>query len=259
VSKPGPAGATGAVWVIAHRGASRDCPGNTIAAFDEALRQGADGIELDIQLSRDGVPVVYHDRTLTRAGGGRRRVSRTDLADLKRLDAGSRLDRRFAGQHIPTLEEVLRRYGRRTRLFVEVKTREGRSGRERHSELARSAARLVEKMGLQRNVFLLSFDQDVLRAAAEAAPAVRRVLNLRPPRRPGRALRELIPTLAALSADIRSLTPGFADAVRAEGRPLYAYTCNTPGHVARALAAKVVGVMSDRPEWLAGRLASHRG
>jgi glycerophosphoryl diester phosphodiesterase len=113
-------------------------------------------------------------------------------------------------------------------------------------------------MKLQRNVSLLSFDEDVLHAAAEAAPAVRRVLNLRPPRRPGRALRELIPTLSAVSADVRSLTPGFADAVRELGRPLYAYTCNTPSRVERALAAKVLGVMSDRPEWLARRLASRR-
>ena len=111
------------VWVIAHRGASRDCPQNTLAAFDEALRQGADGIELDVQLSRDGIPVVYHDRTLTRAGGGRRRVAQLDFAELRQLDPGNRVDRRFRGQHLCSLEEVLQRYGRCTRLLVEIKIR----------------------------------------------------------------------------------------------------------------------------------------
>ena len=80
------------IQAIAHRGASRDCPENTLAAFDEALRQGCDGIEMDLQLSRDGVPVIYHDRTLTRAGGGRHRVVSRDLAELRTLDVGARFD-----------------------------------------------------------------------------------------------------------------------------------------------------------------------
>lgn len=236
-------GATEPVWVIAHRGASRDCPENTLAAFDEALRQGADGIELDVQLSRDGVPVVYHDRTLARAGGGMRRVARLDLAELDGLDAG-----------IPTLEQVLRRYGRKTRLLVEIKAREGRGGQERHLELTRSVAGLVTTMKLEREVFLLSFDAAVLRASAAAAPGVRLVLNLEPPRRIGRGLHELLPSLSAVSADVRTLTASFGQAVRAAGRPLFAYTCNTAARVECALAAGACGIMSDRPAWLVGRL-----
>ena len=107
-------------WVIAHRGASKEFPENTLIAFDEALGRGADGIECDLQLSRDGVPVIYHDRTLTRAGGGRKRVSRLDLAQLERLDPGARVDARFRGQHIPTLERLLDRYADKTRLLLEI-------------------------------------------------------------------------------------------------------------------------------------------
>ena len=125
-------------WAIAHRGASRDRPENTLSAFDEALRRGADAIELDLQLSRDGVPVVYHDRTLARAGGGRRRMSQLTLAQLRRLDAGFRSDA-FGGERIPTLTAVLRRYARRTRLLLEIKTRE-RDGLQRHLELMRAVA-----------------------------------------------------------------------------------------------------------------------
>jgi len=245
-------------WVIAHRGASRDCPGNSLAAFDEALRQGADGIELDVQLSRDGIPVVYHDRTLTRAGGGRRGVARLDFAELGRLDPGSRVDRKFRGQHICSLERILRRYGRRTRLLVEIKTREGRSGAERHVLLARTVAELVEKMQLRRKVYLLSFDTDVLRAIAESAPHVRRVLNLTPPRRISRRLREFLPMLSAVSADVRTLTPSFGTAVRAAGLPLFCYTCNTAERVGRALRAGVHAVMSDRPAWLVQQLERRR-
>ena len=84
--------------VIAHRGASATHPENTLAAFDAALAEGCDGLELDLQLSRDGVPVVYHDRTLRKAGGGARAVHQADWVEITRLDAGRWLDRRYAGR-----------------------------------------------------------------------------------------------------------------------------------------------------------------
>ena len=145
--------------IVAHRGASNDFPENTLAAFEEALRRGADAIELDVQLSRDGVPVVYHDRTLTRAGGGRRRVSSLDWSELRELDPGLRFDRRFRGQTLPSLEQVLHRFAKRTRLLIEIKAREGLRGAARHVELARSCARLVRHRRLElarkrfRNLF----------------------------------------------------------------------------------------------------------
>jgi glycerophosphoryl diester phosphodiesterase len=240
--------------VIAHRGASRDCPENTLAAFDEALRQGADGIELDVQLSRDGVPVVHHDRTLARAGGGRRRVAQLDVAELASLDPGSRVERRFRGERLPTLEAVLDRFGGRTLLLIEIKTREGRGGGARHERLARAVARLVRERKLERHTLALSFDLDALAACADEAPRLGALLNLDPPRRLGSTLRESLGWLHGLSADVRGLTPGFGAELRSAGRPLYVYTCNTERAVARALAAGAAGIMSDRPAWLAGLL-----
>jgi len=242
------------VRVIAHRGASHDRPENTMAAFEEALRQGADAIELDVQLSRDGVPVVYHDRTLARAGGGRRRVHRLDHAELAELDPGARVDAAFRGQHIPTLEQVLRRFGSRTRLLVEIKTREGAAGAARHLQLARTVAGMIEKMELEPRTCVLSFDRKVLAVCAETAPRIRPVLNLRPPRRLGARLRAELAGLHALSTDVRSLTPVFGAEVRDAGGRLLVYTCNTTGAVRRAVAAGARGVMSDRPAWLAATL-----
>ena len=237
-------------WVIAHRGASRDRPENTLAAFDEALRQGADGIELDVQLTRDGVPVVYHDRTLVKAGGGRRKISALDFEQLTGLDPGDRLDPRFRGQHIPPLRDVLRRYGRRVHLFVEIKTREGASAVERHERLARSVARLVRELKLEKRVYVLSFDAEVLAAAKDEAPRLRPVLNLKPPRRLTKGLAERLDALHALSADVRTLTQAFAVALQVWDKPLFVYTCNTAKTAARALDAGAAGVMSDRPAWL---------
>jgi len=238
-------------WVVAHRGASRDCPENTLAAFDAALAQGCDGIELDVQLSRDGVPVVFHDRTLHRAGGGRRRVGALDLADLQRLEAGARAGPRFRHERIPTLERVLDRYGRRTRLLIEIKARRLDGGHGRHAELARKTIGLVRRHKLRGGVFLLCFDPAVLDACAGAAPEIPRVLNVKPGRTLPRWVARRLPSLAALSADVHTLTPGFAAAVRRAGTPLFAYTCNSAGDVRRALDACALAMMSDRPGWLA--------
>jgi glycerophosphoryl diester phosphodiesterase len=247
---------TGRPWIIAHRGASRDCPENTLAAFDEALRQGADGIELDVQFTRDEVPVVYHDKTLTRAGGGRRRVAGLSFRELRELDAAARFEGRTRRQRIPSLEEVLARYGRKTLLLVEIKTREGLTGHKRHIQLAQATASLLEQMRLEQRTLLLSFSPQVLGACAETAPRVGRVLNLRPPRRLTAALSRRLPDLFALCADIRMLTPAFARALHRAKRPLLTYTCNTKMAVERALNAGAAGVISDRPGWLAETVRS---
>lgn len=240
-----------AARVIAHRGASRDAPENTLAAFDAALEQGCEAMELDLQLSRDGVPMVFHDRTLARAGGGRRRLARLTRAELARLDAGARFDPPFPGEHIPTLEEVLARYGQRTELLLELKLREER---ERMLALMDATVGLLERHRLVEQVMLLCFDPEVLEAAAVRAPRLRRVLNVRPGPTLDRALAARLQRFAALSADVKSLTPAFGAAVRAGGCELLVWTCNTPRQVRRALAAGAAGIMSDRPGWLAGLL-----
>ena len=240
-------------WVVAHRGASRDCPANTLAAFDEAIRQGCDAIELDLQLSRDGVPVVYHDRTLSRAGGGRRRVAQLDLDELKRLDAGAGSDPVFRGEPIPTLEQVLHRYSGRVSLLLEIKTREGRAGAERHLELARRVAALLRRRRVARRVFVACFDSTVLEALADAAPEVPRVLNVRTRLGLKRTIRETA-SLSALSVDIRALTSVFASFVRGAKLPLMTFTCNTRRRVELALQCGARAVVTDRPGWLAAYL-----
>jgi len=91
---------------IAHQGASAYAPGNTLAAFRLALEMGADGFELDIMLSADGHLVVIHDDTVDRTTDGSGPVRQKTLAELKALDAGARFDACFAGERIPTLQEV---------------------------------------------------------------------------------------------------------------------------------------------------------
>jgi glycerophosphoryl diester phosphodiesterase len=112
--------------VFAHRGGCALGPENTLAAFDAGLAAGADGLELDVHLSADGVVVVHHDATIDRTTDGRGRLAARTAAELARVDAAFRFgpDRQFPlrgqGIGVPTLREVLRRY-RDTRIIVEMK------------------------------------------------------------------------------------------------------------------------------------------
>ena len=110
--------------IMAHRGSRINRPENTLAAFEEAVRVGADGIELDVHLSQDGQVVVLHDETLDRTTDGSGFVHEWTLADLQQLDAGSWFDPAFSGQKIPSLAEVLdllEALGFRGRLNIELK------------------------------------------------------------------------------------------------------------------------------------------
>lgn len=116
--------------VIAHRGAAGDAPENTLEAFELAWQEGADGVEFDVQLSSDGVPVIIHDPCLNRTTSGRGRVRDHSIRDLRRLDAGSWFNERYGskahprnvGLKIPLLSEALDWVRERNcRAFVEIK------------------------------------------------------------------------------------------------------------------------------------------
>ena len=100
--------------IFAHRGANADAPENTMAAFQLALDLGADGIELDVMLSKDHEIVVIHDDTVDRTTDGTGQVQDMTLAQLKTLDAGN-------GEQIPTLDEVLTRFGGKFQINIELK------------------------------------------------------------------------------------------------------------------------------------------
>lgn len=101
--------------IIAHRGASAEAPENTLAAFQRAIDADADGVEFDVQLAKDGVPVVIHDDNLTRTGGRNDRVADLTSKQLAKLDVGSWFNAKrpklakveFATEGVPTLERVL--------------------------------------------------------------------------------------------------------------------------------------------------------
>ena len=225
-------------WVIAHRGASASCPENTFAAFDRALEEGCDAMELDLQLSRDGVPMVFHDRDLLRICGIAEPLSILDAEQLRAQDVGGWFAPQFAGQRMPTLAEVLARYADRARLFLELK--EGGSALvEAVADALRGA--LGSDPSCRDRLGFLCFEPELLGEARCAVPGVFCGLNLRAPAEG---------PFDALSVDIRRLEASFVEEVHASGRPVLSFTCNTDAQADRALAAGVDALFSDRPGWL---------
>ena len=241
--------------VIAHRGASLDFPENTLSAFQAACIPGVSAIEFDVQLSRDGVPVVFHDETMERIGLGRERCAELDSSALRKLDVGGWFDPVFSDQRIPLLDEIVEAITDRE-IWIEIKVyrRDWESGRTRH--LANSIVERLDKSGAGNRTRILSFHRPTLEYFYQIAPQIRRVWNVKRPIFLDAITNAPPVGLDALDVSIKRVTPEFSVAVRRLGLSLMAYTCNTDEHVERAIAMNVDGLITDRPDWAFDKLRS---
>jgi glycerophosphoryl diester phosphodiesterase len=152
---------------VGHRGAKGHAPENTQASFDLALELGVGAVETDVHLTKDGEVVLIHDHTVDRTTDGHGFVRDMTLAELKRLDAGSWFDSRFAGQRIPTLGELLAWAHDRVGVAIEIK-----NGPIFYPGIAEKVIRLLKEHNMERQAILISFDHLVLREAKMIAPEV---------------------------------------------------------------------------------------
>lgn len=156
---------------IAHRGFSAAAPENTLAAFSRAIQAGSDLVEMDLRLSRDAQVIVFHDRELDRTTDGEGPAGERTLAQLKELDAGSWFSPEFAGEKIPTLDEVLELFApTRTGLYLELKIDRGEENvRE---ELVPRVLNVLAGRAVPERLFLASFDHPALRLVRSLGPGL---------------------------------------------------------------------------------------
>ncbi len=241
----------GAPLILGHRGASAHAPENTLAAFQLAVEQGADGVELDAKLSADGQIVVIHDQTVDRTTNGHGRVRDLTLAELRALDAGSKFSTQFAGERIPTLEEVLLAVGKVCLVDIEIT-----NYATPFDPLPVLIANLVRRLGLEERVWLTSFFPSNLARARRMLP---RVLTgqLAWGGRLGAMSRGWVgrwfaPRLAL--PFYRDVTPEFVRREHARARLVVPWTVNETRDAARLLAWGVDGIITDDPATLIGEV-----
>jgi len=150
--------------VMAHRGASGMAPENTMAAIQGAIDVGADWVEIDVQETVDGEIVVIHDSDLKKIGGNAMKVADSTLAELQRVDIGSWFGPEFSDQRIPSLKQVLERCKGRIGVNIELKY----YGKERRLE--ESVAGIVEAVGMQDQVLIMSLSYDGVKKIRELRP-----------------------------------------------------------------------------------------
>jgi glycerophosphoryl diester phosphodiesterase len=247
--------ATQRPWCIAHRGAPEEAPENTRSSFLRALTYPVDGIELDVQMSADGIPVVYHDRTLHRLGGGSRRVADLPLDQLRRLDWGSWFHPDFKGEPLMTLDQVLAMLDQCPRWLIEIKSRSGDQVSGHADWLTEKVVSMISqwpRKALQDRLYLLSFDAGVLIRAHKLAPHLRKIRNL--------AATEVNTDIGdtrhlwAIDVPIQKLKSSTVQWARNRNLHIMTFTCNDPGKVAKAVRLGVDGIISDRPGWLTQQL-----
>ncbi len=220
--------------VIAHRGASAEKPENTLAAFRRALALGADGLELDVQVTRDGVPVVFHDATLRRLTGAPGRPANKTWRELKKL-------RVCGAGPIPRLVEVLAVVRGRAVVQIELK---------RGAKVA-PVVRVLRRARAAGWVILASFDAGLVRRARRLAPEIPRMLIAE-----GRSLEKLLRAMKTLGAAGLSLhhravrNRAVVARIHRHGGTVWCWTVNAAPAMRRLAARGVDAILSDNPALL---------
>ncbi len=231
--------------IFAHRGASAYAPENTMAAFNLAIVQDADAIELDSKLTADGQVVVIHDDTVDRTTNGTGSVKSLSLADIQSLDAGSKFPPLFKPEKIPSLAEVFETIGRKILINVELKNYSSPM-----DDLAEKVVSLVKKFNLEDNVLISSFNLITL-------IQVRRVLDKVPlglltfTGLAELALRSKLVRfgpLLALHSSYKDVTPYLILTAHQAKCRVHAYTVNQPEQIKALYEARIDGIFTDHPQ-----------
>ncbi len=238
--------------LLAHRGASADAPENTLAAFQEAVAQGADGVELDAMVCGSGEVVVCHDERLDRLAHRDGVVRTTPWWKLQRADVGTPLG--FAPARIPLLEEVLDVLPAHFLINIELKCDEVDDG-----GLSQKVVELVTRRGLEGRVVLSSFNPLCLFRVAAAAPGLRRGFLIDPDKRWAPQAYLVSPLVSSHSVHPyhEACTPQRVAEWQRQGLRVAVWTVDDPGR-ARALEAMGVSyLITNKPR--AVREALRRG
>ena len=232
--------------IIAHRGYRAKYPENTLAAFSAALDIGVKMIELDVMLTRDRKMVVIHDATLERTTDGHGQVNSYTLQELKELDAGSWFHPRFAGERLPSIEEVLDLVRDRALINIEIKS----NAYEAHhppDAIEKQVVELVRRKNALTSVLISSFEWKILEnvASMEEAPAI--ALISKYPADGGNVGRCIRLNVFSWHPNCGELKYDQVKIMREQGIRVFPYNVDSPGEYQRMIQMDVDGIITSDP------------
>jgi len=225
-----------AVEITAHRGSSRSAPENTLSALRQAIVDGADYAEIDVQTTRDGQVVLLHDRDFMRLAGDPRRIEQLTLEEARTIDVGAWFGPAFAGERIPTLAEAIGLVRGRLKLNIELKYNRP------DPELAAAVVRVLQEERFVDNCVITSLDYTSLQEVGRLAPGLKTGLVLT--RSVGRPAR--LP-LDFLSLSTNAAEPRLISHAHRTGKDVHVWTVNDRDTMTRMMEAGVDNVITDEP------------
>lgn len=228
------------VSITAHRGSAFKAPENTLSAIEQAIEDGADYIEIDVRMTADGVPVLWHDADMRRVFGLDGKISGITLAEARERDAGSWFGPDFSHERIATLEEVIATTRGRAGLYVDIKPDPATP------ELTSEVVRLLQQLDAVEGTVIAAAEWYVLAEARSLEPALKTTL----------LAQFIVGPLWEQSFDILGLrqnrvTPAAVAQTRQSGNELHVWTVNNPNAMSRFIDMGVDNIITDRPDVLA--------
>ncbi len=236
--------------VIAHRGASAYAPENTHSAFKLALNMQAEMIELDLLLSKDGVPVVIHEDNLERTTGIVGLVSNYTLDELRNFDTGSWFGEEFIQEPFPTLEEVLAYSKGKIAVNIEIKHESVTDSLE--GGIVEKALELVKNVEMEDEVIFSSFDYRVMDHLNRLAPDISKALLYEEIQSNGLSPSQLVDLykVDAFNCSYKELSQAWIDELNENKIPFFVYTINDEQLMEKVIHSGAKGIFTDKPDML---------
>ncbi len=236
--------------VIAHRGASYYAPENTMSAFRMADEMNADMIELDVQLSKDGIPVVFHDAKLNRHTNGKGFISSFLFNELRQLDAGKWFSIEYQGEKIPSLKEVLEWTSGKMMVNIEIK-------REAVSDsvdggVEEKVVELVRQTGMEKQVIISSFDYRAVKRIKKIEPQIfTGLLYHKKSSKKSSPIQLMKDSVADFFHCSKSeMNNKWRTELESEGKRFLIYTVNRKSEMKKWIKKGAFGIFSDKPNLL---------
>ena len=230
-------------WIrIAHRGASRIAPENTLAAFKEAIEIGVDAVELDLQGTADGQVVVIHDASLDRTTDQSGQIKETSLETIKQADAGAWFNPKFAGEFVPTLAEALVAIADNAIALLEIKD----------VSITKSVVRIVQNMDMVKQSVIISFHSSAIQTVRSLEPRLPTgyIIGSKENIKPIQLCQQLgLLGSSLLNVDHRLVTEDFIYEIRRRGITLWCWTVDDIDRMRELQELGIQGITSNRPEY----------